>query len=529
LNFFFKNSFDLKNTKKKIGKSIMKKFNYKTILLLSVMIFSMSAIFFSSGVSAKATPKSSAGVDLTIIVTDQQLPGVENVTDAFLASPLGSGINTVTVESSGSDAGVQLTTLSTALAAGSTDYDIVGIDVVWTALFASNGWIIPLDSYVSSGALDPMANFVPGMVDACTYNGHIYAYPYFMNLGILWYRQDLMTKYGYTASDFSTWEGLKTVANEILNNKTGMLTKADANLVGYVGQLDNYEGGVCNFFEVAGANGATDLISGNTVNIYPNSKLEDAMTFFAGLIPPQYTGVQGNLTQTYANGTQAPNTAYNSYIIPRNGLVMDEGSSIGKWTANESIFMRQWTFAYQSSLDAGMKFGIDFNVAPLPHFAGATNYATSCVGGAILSIPTTIDAAHRAAAINFTKYLGQTFAQTRELTNTSNFPALKSIYDSPPAGFGWVGDFKTQLSETLARPVEADYPLISSAISNDFSNILSGGKTVTQGLSDMQTNIEEILAGPPTVPNIPGYDIGLVLLASGFALGIIIMMRKRFK
>jgi len=514
----------------------MKKFNYKTVLLLSVMIFSMSAIFWASGVSAKATttPKSSAGVDLTIIVTDQQLPGVENVTDAFLASPLGSGINSVTVESSGSDAGVQLTTLSTALAAGSTDYDIVGIDVVWTALFASNGWIIPLDSYITSGALDPMTNFVPGMVDACTYNSHVYAYPYFMNLGILWYRQDLMTKYGYTASDFSTWEGLKTVANEILNNKTGMLTKADANLVGYVGQLDNYEGGVCNFFEVAGANGATDLISGNNVNIYPNQKLQDAMTFFSGLIPPQYTGVQGNLTQWYSNGTIMPtNTGYNSYIIPRNGLVMDEGSSIGKWTANESIFMRQWTFAYGSSIDAGMKFGVDFNIAPLPHFAGASNYATSCVGGAILAIPTTIDAAHRAAAVNFTKFLGEPFAQTRELTNTSNFPALKSIYDNPPNlpgyNYTWIKDFKTQLGETLARPVEADYPLISSAISNDFSNILSGGKTVTQGLSDMQTNIESILAGPPTVPNIPGYDIGLVLLASSFALGIIIMMRKRFK
>jgi len=505
----------------------MRKLNFNIIFLLSIMIFSMiTATFFIGVVKADlktSNPKSSAGVDLTIIVTDQQLPAVQNVTDDFLASPLGSGVNSVTVVSSGSDATVQLTTLSAALAAGSTAYDVVGMDVVWTGFFADNGWIIPLDSYLATGEMD---NYVQGMVDACTYNGHVYAYPYFMNLGILWYRQDLMTKYGFTPADFATWEGLKDVANSILNNQTGMLTKDDADLVGYVGQLDNYEGGVCNFFEVAGSNGATDLISGNNVNIYPNAKLEDAMTFFHGLIPPQYTGVQGNLTQFYTNGTIKPdNTGYNSYIIPRTGLVMDEGSSIGMWTQNKSIFMRQWTFAYGSSIDNG----IDFGVAPLPHFAGATNYATSCVGGAILAVPAAISSAQKAGAVNLTKYLGMDHAQRIELVNTSNFPALKSVYDTPPAGFEWISNWTDQLDQTLSRPVEAQYPLISSAISNDFSNILSGGKTVTQGLSDMQTNIEDILAGSPTVPAIPGYNVALIVVAAMSALGLIIVIRKRHK
>ena len=488
----------------------MKKLNYKIVILLSVMIFSMSAIFWASGAVATTTssPKSSAGVDITIIVTDQQLPGVENVTDDFLNSIYGGGVNSVTVESSGSDASVQLTTLSTAMAAGSTDYDVVGIDVVWTGFFADNGWIIPLDSYLTTGEMD---NFVGGMVDACTYNGHVYAYPYFMNLGILFYRKDLMDLNGFTPADFETWEGLNATANYILNNMSGTLD--NPNLVGYVGQFDNYEGGVCNFFEIAGSNGATDLVSGNTVNIYPNSKLVDAMTFFQGLIPPQYTGVQGT--------PLAPNP----YIIPRTGLVMDEGSSVTTWQENNSIFMRQWTFGYGNSLDNN----VDFGIAPLPHFEGATDAKTSVVGGAILTIPNSIDSAHRAAAINLTKYLGMPFAQRRELMNTTNFPALKSIYSAPPAGFEWISNWTDQLDQTLSRPVEAQYPLISSAISNDFSNILSGGKTVTQALSDMQTNVNEILAGTPSVPAIPGYDIGMILFASASALGIIIMIRKRRK
>jgi ABC-type glycerol-3-phosphate transport system substrate-binding protein len=359
------------------------------------------------------------------------------------------------------------------MAAGSTDYDVIGLDTTWNALFASNGWIIPLDSYLTPGE---MSSFGSGMVDACTYKGHYYAYPYFMNLGILWYRKDLMDKnFGFgmwSESDFTTWEGLNTTANAILNNETGMLTTDEADLVGYVGQFDDYEGGTINFFEICGSAGATDLISDDSINIAGNSKVEYAMTFFQGLFPPQYTGVQGT-----------------PYIIPRVGLVMDEGSSVSTWAQNNSIFMRQWTFAYSMSIGNG----IDFGIAPLPHFAGSTGYKTSCVGGSILAIPSFIDSAHRAATINLTKYMGMDHAQRIELVNTSNFPALKSVYASPPSGFEWIANWTDQLDLTLSRPVEAKYPLISSAISNDFSNIFSGGKTVTQGLNDMQSNIEELL------------------------------------
>ncbi|MEJ2250578.1 MAG: extracellular solute-binding protein, partial [Candidatus Lokiarchaeota archaeon] len=505
----------------------MKKLNYKAFLMLSIMIFSMGSFFLVGGavnVSAKSEPKTSADVALNIIVTDQQLPGVENVTGpggAFWSSPLSHGISSVTVSPSGTNANDQLTTLTTAMAAGSTTYDVLGLDVVWTAQFASNGWIIPLDSYVTTAEMD---NFTAGMVDACTYNGHYYAYPYFMNLGILYYRKDLMDQYGFTPSDFATWEGLNHTANVILNNQSGTLQ--NTNLVGYVSQFDNYEGGVVNFFEIAASNGANNLISGNNVNIAGNAKLEKAMTFFQKLVPPQYTGVQGNLTQHYANGTLNPeNTAYNPYIIPRNGLVMDEGSSGNTWLANNSIFCRQWTYIY----DLSVTNKIDFGVAPLPHFAGATDYKTSCVGGAILAIPKFIDSAHRAAAVNLTKYLGMPTAQKAELEVVSNFPALKSIYTNPPPGYGWIKNWTDQLDQTLSRPVEADYPLISTAISNDFSNIMAGGKTVTQGLSDMQSNIEDILAGAPTVPGIPGYEIGLILIVSISTLGIIIMIRKLYK
>ena len=85
---------------------------------------------------------------------DQQKPGVENVTDDFLLDILGSGVDSVTVESSGADASVQLTNLQTILQGGTATTHVIAIDVVWTAPFADNGWIIELDSYLDPNELD---------------------------------------------------------------------------------------------------------------------------------------------------------------------------------------------------------------------------------------------------------------------------------------------------------------------------------------------------------------------------------------
>ncbi|MFW9894828.1 MAG: extracellular solute-binding protein [Candidatus Thorarchaeota archaeon] len=492
-----------------------KKLNKKAlgVLISFLMIFSVSLIIFP--IKAER-PKTSQGVDLTIVVTDQQMPGVQNVTDDFLASPLGTGVDSVTVISSGATADLQLTNLQTLMQGGTATAHVIGLDVVWTALFAENGWIIELDSYLDPNELD---DYGSGIVAAGQYKGKTYAYPYFMNLGILFYRKDLLDRDlpGWTEADFDTWEELNSTANYILNNKSGNLVNTD--LVGYVGQLDAYEGGVVNFFEWVGSNGVLDAVtSAGDVNIN-TPKVAKAMDFIKALVPPQYTGVQGN-----------------DYIIPRSGLVHDEGSSVGVWLANNSIFMRQWPFAYGGSITNG----IDFGIAPLPHFAGATGYKTSVVGGAILAVPTATTGTARQAAVNLTKFLGDTLAQEAELNSDTdpgpgysalaNFPALLSVYASPPAGFEWIQNWTEQAALTLSRPVHPDYPLISNAIADYFSDLLSCQKSVADALEQMERDVKEIIFGPPTLPpTIPGYSVAILILSVAFTVGIIVLIRRKLR
>ncbi|SHN32810.1 ABC transporter substrate-binding protein [Gracilibacillus kekensis] len=80
----------------------------------------------------------------------------------------------------------------TQLSAGSENLDIVNMDVVWTAEFAEAGWIEPLDEYFTE---DMQSEFIERQVDAMTYDGQIWAVPWFNDLHPLWYREDLLEKH----------------------------------------------------------------------------------------------------------------------------------------------------------------------------------------------------------------------------------------------------------------------------------------------------------------------------------------------
>ena len=68
---------------------------------------------------------------------------------------------------------------------------VLSVDNVWTAEFAANQWIIPLpeDKF-------PTSEFLKSAVNSATYFDKMYAYPYQTDGGLLYYRKDLLDKYG---------------------------------------------------------------------------------------------------------------------------------------------------------------------------------------------------------------------------------------------------------------------------------------------------------------------------------------------
>jgi len=57
--------------------------------------------------------------------------------------------------------------------------DVMSLDVIWTAEFAANGWIVPL-----TPKLFPLADFPRPAVATAIYTGRLYAVPFTSNAGL---------------------------------------------------------------------------------------------------------------------------------------------------------------------------------------------------------------------------------------------------------------------------------------------------------------------------------------------------------
>ena len=108
-----------------------------------------------------------------------------------------------------SDTGQYFDKLRTEFQAGGGDIDIIIGDVIWPAQFAVNGWVSDLsDRFTDTDA------FLPGPMTAATYDGKVWAVPWYTDAGLLYYRQDLLDKAGFSEPP-ETWDDLMEMAAKV--------------------------------------------------------------------------------------------------------------------------------------------------------------------------------------------------------------------------------------------------------------------------------------------------------------------------
>ena len=100
----------------------------------------------------------------------------------------------------------QRQTLVRLLAAKSSSIDVAGMDVVWTAEFASAGWILP---WPERFAAPVRRGTLGGALRTATYQGRLWAAPANTNTQLLWYRKDLVR------NPARTWDGLIAQASKL--------------------------------------------------------------------------------------------------------------------------------------------------------------------------------------------------------------------------------------------------------------------------------------------------------------------------
>src|SRR5579862_7040948 len=122
-------------------------------------------------------------------------------------------------------AGEQLATFRNLLENGTTGPDVYGIDVVFPGILADD--LLDLRAYVPEQEIQAQ---LPELIANNTVNGRLVALPTTLNEGMLFYRVDLLRKYGYRAPP-QTWEELEAMARRI---QSGERARGNKDFWGFV-------------------------------------------------------------------------------------------------------------------------------------------------------------------------------------------------------------------------------------------------------------------------------------------------------
>jgi multiple sugar transport system substrate-binding protein len=337
-------------------------------------------------------------------------------------------------------------TLAAALDEGDTNRDILLLSTTWLADFAASGWLAPLDGHVKSLGID-VGGFFPASVQASTIGGQLVALPWTVDGGLLYYRQDLLDKYGYEPP--ATWEDVQRTALDV---------KAREGLpYGYVWQAAAYEGLACNVLEFIWAYGGDVLDPvGNVVFDSPETRtaLQQMADFLAmGVSPPEVTAYQ-------------------------------EAATLAAFQRGDAVFMRNWSYALERLNDTGSAVAGQAGLAPLP---------SSCLGGNSLAL--SAYSQHPEQALRFMAFLVGYDQQAQLALEGVQPPALEAVYrdgqllEAVPS----LHALSAALSVTRPRPQTASYPELSSIIYEEVHKMLSGAQDVETTAETVQRRLTEIL------------------------------------
>jgi multiple sugar transport system substrate-binding protein len=222
-------------------------------------------------------------------------------------------------------------------------YDLIYTDIVWVAEFAEAGWLkeLPGDRF-SQEQLDL---FLPDEVEAGRYQGKLYRLPFRTDVGLLYYRKDLLKEAGYDPS-----QTVPTTFDELLAISRSLQARQQANW-GFVWQGQHYEGLAAMFFEVLQGFGGFWLDSSRAV----------------GIDRPEAIAAAEFLHRTISEK-----------ISPEEVTTFGELESLKFFQQKEAAFLRNWSNAW-TQLEPDPLFKDQIGILPMVHVPGVTPRA--CRGG----------------------------------------------------------------------------------------------------------------------------------------------------
>lgn len=327
--------------------------------------------------------------------------------------------------------------------------DVLQLDVVWTAEFAAAGWILPLDRFAPD-----VSRFFASTVTAGRWRGALFAVPWFVDVGMLYWRTDLLEAPPASFAD--------------LRRLVARARDTHALRYGLVWQGARYEGLVTVFVEYLGAFGGRILDDDGRVVV-------DSEAAIRAL--EQMTGD--------VRGPEA--------IVPAAALAWREEQTRFAFQNGDAVLMRNWPYAAALLRDpAGSRVAGRYAVASMP--GSADGMPTAALGGAQLAI--NAHSRHPELAYALVAYLTAPEQMLERAREAGQYPARPELFESgalDAAASLPASDVRRVIEHAVPRPVTPVYAELSQILQVRLHEVLTGQRTPRPALAETATAMRQLL------------------------------------
>lgn len=342
------------------------------------------------------------------------------------------------------------------LAAGNPDIDLYQTDVIWAPQLA--------DQFVdlTDAAQELIKASFPAIIESQTVDGKLVALPLYTDAPALYYRKDLLEKYGLPVP--KTWEEMTATAQTI---QDGERAEGKADLWGFVWQGNAYEGLTCNALEWVKSFGGGQIVEPDGTISINNPKAAAAVEMAAGWV---------------------------GKISPPGVLSYQEEESRGVWQTGNAVFMRNWPYAYALGNGADSPIKGLFEVTTLPT-GGDNDTSAATLGGWNVAVSKYSE--EKEAAISLAVFLAGAEAQKTRALKEGHLPTIAALYDDPdiaaaqPLVLRWKDVFQQAVPRPSA-PTKGKYNEVSARFWSAVHETLSGSGTAAENLELLELDLDDL-------------------------------------
>ncbi|MBO8142883.1 MAG: extracellular solute-binding protein [Firmicutes bacterium] len=340
------------------------------------------------------------------------------------------------------------------VANGGTAADVVAVDFPSVAAWQAAGRALELERFGAQSGLD---EFLPAAARAVSVNDMTYGMPWMMDVGVLYYRRDLIE--GAGADPPGTWQDLIALSRRFIDS--------GAVEWGFAFAGEEGDGLARLFLELLWANGGRLVDDGELAIDSPEAR--EALGFLRDLI-------------------------HSHRVSPPDAADWSEEQSREAFLAEQALLLRHTTklWTTREERQAAVE---RFGVAQLPAGPRGTGGAVSVSG---LALVIDRDTSRPEAAWEFVRWLTGDEAQRTLALEGSRLPARVSVYNEPevPAREPFFPRHYTiATNHGFLLPSYANWPGISRAIARNVHRVLNGELSIDEALARLRAELDPLI--PP--------------------------------